>query len=320
VLTSQITVAFFVVGLQLMVPLLWVALGEILTEQAGVLNVGVEGVMLLGAFFAAFLGIATGSVYFALLGALGAGVVFGLVLAFLYVKAGTDQIVTGLVFNIFALGLTSVLYSAYLGGKVGPTLGRVGVNVFTAPFADIPLLGAVLTGQNALFFVVLALAAVVWFLLRKTWWGVYARAASERPAALETTGISVIRVRIPAVAAGCVLAALGGAALVLNSSGGFVPGMTSGRGFIALGVVVLARWRPSFAILAASLFGFAQALQFLGARIDALGAIPAPFWLAFPYVVTVVLIGLLPGSRYPSAVGVPFSKSILGRSMAKAHA
>jgi simple sugar transport system permease protein len=168
--------------------------------------------------------------------------------------------------------------------------------------------GEVLSKQNVMFYAGLVLAGVVWYLLRRTWWGLYARAASERPMAAESAGLDVWRLRYPAVIVGCLLSSLAGAALVLGTSGGFTPGMTVGRGFIALGVVVLARWRPLWVVLGATLFGMTQGFQFLAGRLTALEAVPGQVWLALPYVATVVAVVFAPGSRYPAAIGLPYKR------------
>lgn len=303
-LTEALVVAFFVVGLQLMVPILWAALGETLMEQSGILNVGVEGVMLIGAVATALAGVGTGHLGAAVAAGVGAGLLCGAVLAGLYVKLGSDQIVTGLMFNIFALGLTGVLHSRFLGGRVGPTLPRLDVGVL----GSVPGIGPVLSSQNVLLYASLCAAVAVSFALRHTWWGLYARASGQRPAAVEAAGIDVRSIRYPAVVFGCALSAIGGTTLVLGTSGGFVPGMTSGRGFIALGVVVLARWRPSLIVLAASLFGLTQAFQFIGRRLDLLAEVPAQLWLALPYLLTITMVTLAAGSRYPAAVGIPYRR------------
>jgi simple sugar transport system permease protein len=303
-LTEALVIAFFVIGIQLMVPILWAALGETLSEQAGVLNVGIEGVMLIGAFVTALLTVEVGNVWLSLLAAVGAGLACGIVLAVLYVRLGTDQIVTGLLFNIFALGLTGTLHSLYLGGQNGPTLSEIELPLI----GNVKWVGEVLSQQNIMLYGGLAMAFVVYWLLRRTWWGLYARAAGERPLAAESGGLNVWRLRYPAVILGCLLASLGGASLVLSTSGAFVPGMTAGRGFIALGVVVLAKWRPGLVVLASLLFGLTQGLQFLGGRLDALESIPDQFWLALPYIVTVLAVVFAPGSRYPAAVGIPYRR------------
>jgi simple sugar transport system permease protein len=301
-LTEALVVAFFVIGIQLMVPIVLAALGEAITEKAGVLNVGVEGVMLIGAFATAFIGITRGDALLAVLAAVGAGLVFGLVLSYLYVSRGTDQIVTGLMFNIFAVGLTGTLHSLYLAGQNGRTLGGVDL----PGIGSIPWIGEILSKQNLMLYLAILSALGVSYLLNHTWYGLYARAAGERPLAAESGGLDVRRLRYPAVVSGCVLAALGGSALVLSTSGGFVPGMTAGRGFIAMGVVVLAKWRPRWIFVHALGFGLTQGLQFLAGQLTALAFLPRQFWVALPYLVTVLAVVFAPGSRYPAAVGIPY--------------
>lgn len=303
--TEALMLAFFVIGIQLMVPIVLAALGEAVAEKAGVLNVGIEGMMLIGAFATAFMGIRQGSAALGILLAVVVGCVFGGVLAYLYVNRGTDQIVTGLMFNIFAFGLTGTLHSLYLAGQNGETLSGI-----TIPgIGSIPWVGEILNKQNLMLYMAILMALAVWYLLNRTWYGLYATAAGERPMAAESGGLDVLRLRYPAVIIGCVLAALGGSALVLSTSGGFVPGMTAGRGFIALGVVVLAKWRPSRIMFFALGFGLIQGLQFLAAQVAALDALPKQFWVALPYLVTVIAVVFAPGSTYPAAVGIPYRRA-----------
>ncbi|MFH1331267.1 MAG: ABC transporter permease [Actinomycetota bacterium] len=301
-LTEDIVLGFFIIGIQLMVPILLAALGEAITEKSGVLNVGIEGVMIVGAFATAFAGINSGNAIVGILAGVGSGILTGAILAFFYVYRGTDQIVTGLMFNLLATGFTGVLHSTFLAGKNGPTLPLVRI-----PGIDrIPWLGPITSQQNAMLYVGIALAFVVHFFLYRTWWGLYTRSAGERPTAAESGGLNIKRLRAPAVIIGCAVAATGGSALVLSTSGGFVPGMTAGRGFIALGVVVLARWRPAWVLLCALGFGLSQGLQFLATKVDALAVLPGQFWIALPYAVTLVVVVFAPGSRYPAAVGIPY--------------
>lgn len=304
-LTEAIIIAFFVIGIQLAVPILIAALGETVTEKSGVLNVGIEGVMLIGAFTTAFVGIEVGNVPLAIAAGGMSGVASGVVLAFLYVNRGTDQIVTGLMFNILAIGLTGTLHSLYLAGQNGPTLPEWEIPLIS----DIKWFGEVIGEQNAMLYIGLTMAYVVYRLLHRTWWGLYVRSVGERPLAAESGGLDVLRLRYPAVVIGSVLAALGGAALVMSTSGAFVPGMTAGRGFIALGVVVLAKWRPTLVVLFALGFGLIQGLQFLAGQLDALESIPTQFWVALPYLVTVVAVVFAPGSTYPAAVGIPYRQA-----------
>tara|TARA_B100000029_G_scaffold229595_1_gene227122 strand:- start:1200 stop:2123 length:924 start_codon:yes stop_codon:yes gene_type:complete len=303
-LTEAIFIAFFVIGIQLAVPLLLAGLGELVQEKSGVLNIGIEGVMLIGAFTTAFIGIETGSPYLALLAGGLVGILCGVTLAFLYVYRGTDQIVTGLMFNIFAFGLTGTLHGLFLGGQVGPTLPAIQI-----PFlSDIKWLGSIINQQNMMLYLGLIFMIFVYWIMQKTWWGLYARTAGERPLAAESGGLNVLRLRYPAVIIGSILSSLGGAALVLGTSGGFVPGMTAGRGFIALGVVVLARWKPVLVLVFALAFGLTQGLQFLGGRLNVLSDIPPQLWTALPYIMTVVAVVFAPGSTYPAAVGIPYKR------------
>ena len=303
-LTEAIVIAFFVTGLQLMVPILLAALGEIVSERSGVLNVGIEGTMLIGALATAITGVKTESVSLALVVGALAGAASGVVLAFLYVTRGTDQIVTGLLFNIFALGLTGLLRDRFIGGQIGPTLSPLKIPLL----GDIPKVGEVLNGQNFVFWFTLLLTGAVFYLMHRTWWGLYARAAGERPHATESGGLDVHSLRFPAVVLGNAFAGFAGAALVMSSAGGFVPGMTEGRGFIALGVVVVARWNPFLALAASTLFGLTQALQFVAGRLDRFDDVPDEIWLAMPYVATILAVLLSRGSRYPAAVGIPWRR------------
>jgi simple sugar transport system permease protein len=298
------TVAVFSLGIALMVPMLWAALGETLIERSGVLNVGVEGVLLIGAFSAAVGVNYGGSLYVGLLIALGAGLACGLVLALLYVRLGTDQIVTGILFNVFAFGLTTTLAAKWVSAS----------EVTSFPTYDIPGLGAIpylgeiLFEHDVLVYAAFLAAPVVFWLLHRTWFGLYARAASEHPRAAESAGLSVWRLRYVAVVLGCMLTAVGGVVLFSNS-GGFVSGLSNGRGFIALAIVVLARWNPFLIVGASLLFGVAQALQFQSQNLGPVEHVPSDIMIALPYAVTIVAVVFARGSRYPAAIGIPFRPS-----------
>jgi simple sugar transport system permease protein len=298
----NVTVSIFAIGVALMAPILWAALGEAVVEQSGVLNIGIEGVMLIAAFSAAIGYRYGGSLYVGLLLAIASGIASGVFLCIPYVRLGADQIVTGIVFNVLAIGLTTTLYEKYLGGGVARTFPDVEI----PGLADVPWLGEILFRQNALVYAAFLAAPLVFYLVYRTWFGLYARAAAEHPRAAESAGLDVWRLRYPAVVLGCTLTAMAGATLVLSTSGGFVPGMTEGRGFIALAVVVLARWNPFAVIAACLLFGVTQALQFQVQNLGPLADVPSDFVLAAPYVVTILAVVFARGSRYPAACGVPF--------------
>jgi ABC-type uncharacterized transport system permease subunit len=294
----------FALGVALMVPMLWAAYGETLMEKAGVLNVGIEGVMLIGAFSAA-LGVTYGGSIYAGLGfAIAAGLLSGIVLALLYVRIGTDQIVTGIMFNIFALGLTTTLAVEFVTATEVTSFPRLEI----PGASEIPFLGEVVFSHDILVYAAFLAAPVVFYVLHRTWYGLYARAASEYPRATEAAGLDVWRLRYVAVIAGCVLTAIGGVAL-FSSSGGFVSGLTNGRGFIALAIVILARWNPYWILAASLLFGVSQALQFQADRLGPLEHVPEDFLVAIPYVVTIVAVVIARASRYPAAVGIPYRPS-----------
>ena len=294
----------FALGVALMIPLLWAAYGETIIEKAGILNVGIEGVMLFGAFAAALGVSTTGSIYVGLGFGVVAGVLCGLVLALLYVRLGTDQIVTGIMFNILAFGLTTTLAVKFVTATQVKSFAEVDV----PGLADLPFFGEVLFRQDVLVFAAFLTAPVVFYLLHRTWYGLYARSASEFPRATESAGLDVWGLRYVAVVFGCVLTAIGGVAL-FASAGGFVSGLTNGRGFIALAIVILARWNPYWVVAASLLFGVSQALQFQADRLGPLAEIPPNLLIAAPYVVTIVAVVVARASRYPAAVGIPFRPS-----------
>jgi len=304
--TRQVVETVLSSGALLSAPLLWAALGEAINEQAGVINVGIEGVMLFGAFGAAvgvqhFHSLAAG-----LVAGAATGLLSGVILSYLYVNRGTDQIVTGILFNILILGATTALYEKYLSAVVPsmsfhpahiPLLGRI------------PVVGPSLFYQPVLSYAVLACALIVLYLMRRTWVGLHLRAVGERPEVGDSVGLSVVRLRWFALVCGCVLTAIGGAALVLTQTGGFIPDVTSGQGYIALAIVILARWNPAGAILAAALFGFAAALQFQLQSTAAVAFVPRDVWLSVPYVLTLLVVVVTAGAGYPRGVGVPYRRS-----------
>jgi ABC-type uncharacterized transport system permease subunit len=296
-------------GVALMVPLLWASLGELITEQAGVINVGVEGVMLIGSFGMA-LGLLKGgsSLWVGLVVALGMGLVCGLILSILYVRLGTDQIVTGILFNVAALGLTTTLAQKYVPVNHVQSFR----NLKIPGLGDIPRLGDIFFNQNVLVYAAFIAAPIVFYVVRRTWFGLYARAAAEHPKATEAAGLNVWALRYAAVITGCGLVGIGGAALT-SVAGAFIPGGTNGRGFIALAVVVLGRWNPFAVVAGALLFGVCVSLAQEAQSIPGIDHIPASFLLMSPYVVTIIAVIFARGSRYPPAIGVPYRPSSKSR-------
>lgn len=289
---------------RLATPLIYAAIGEVFTERSGVLNIGLEGIMLMGAF-AGFAGtFYTGSLILGLLIALGSGLLSGLLFALFTVTIKANQIVVGAAMNLVGLGLTGFLYRALFAGKAQ------GIQTFTPleiPWlSDIPLVGEVLFRHNILVYGTVILMVAASFVLYRTAFGLSTRSVGEHPRAADTVGINVVRMRYVGVLIGTTLTALGGAYLTMAHTNQFVEGLTTGRGFIALAVVVFGRWSPKGAFWASLLFGFFFALQL---RLQAVAdlAIPYQFLQALPYVMTLlVLISLRGRAAMPKALGVPY--------------
>jgi simple sugar transport system permease protein len=255
-----------------------------------------------GAFCCALAYNDTGNVGAAILITVAAGVVTGLLLSIVYVRLGGDQIVIGILFTLVCIALTTLLSQELLTGVEPRALSSALIPVLS----DIPYVGPILFEHDPLVYSAFLCAPVVWYLMRRTWFGLHARAIADHPRAGEAAGLNVRGIRYAALIVGCTLTAMGGATLVLSTSGGFQVNMTNGRGYIALAVVVLARWNPFAAALAALTFGTAQALQFVVQDLGPLGAVHSDIWLMLPYLVTLVAVVFARGSRYPAACGIPY--------------
>ena len=289
---------------RLATPLIYASIGEVFTERSGVLNIGLEGIMLMGAF-AGFTGtFYTGSLMIGLLVALASGLLSGLLFAIFTVTIKANQIVVGAALNLIGLGLTGFLYRALFAGK------SQGIEAFPPLeipiLSDIPVVGEILFRHNILVYGTIVLVLVASFVLYRTAFGLSTRSVGEHPRAADTVGINVTRMRYVGVLIGTTLTALGGAYLTMAHTNQFVEGLTTGRGFIALAVVVFGRWSPKGAFWASLLFGFFFALQL---RLQAMSdlAIPYQFLQALPYVMTLlVLISLRGRAAVPKALGVPY--------------
>ncbi len=293
-----------ILGLGLATPVIWATLGELVAEQSGVINAGIEGVMLGAALIATIAYHHTESYLLSTLIALAAGIVTGGFLSFLYVTRGVNQIITGIMFNLAVLGATTAVFVKY--DYLAHSRVPVASSVAIPGLEKIPLLGPVLFDQNAFVYASYVMVFVVLYLMRHTWLGLAMRAAGEHPQAVEAAGINVWRVRHIAVIIGCALPAIGGATLVLATVGGFAPGMTAGQGFVALGVVVLARWNPIAVFGGALLFGSAEAIQYQAQNIPLIDSVPTEFLIIIPYVVTILAVVFARGSQYPRAAAAPY--------------
>ncbi len=287
-------------------PLTLGALGGILCERAAVINIAIEGMMLMAAFTGALMGSVVGLWGGLFLGVL-SGALMGAVLAVLSIKYQVDQIIGGTFINILALGLTSFLSASVLSDS--QNLNDPGVfQVIEIPvLSKIPFIGPLLFAQNIFVYLMLILVGVLTFFLFRTRWGLRTRAVGEHPRAADTVGINVFRTRYRSVIMGGAMAGLAGSFLTLGSVGRFDENMTNGVGFIALAAVIFGRWHPMGAFAAALIFGFSQALRDRLGLLDT--PIPSEFLLMIPYLVTILAVaGLVGRSRAPAADGQPYTK------------
>ncbi|MDX1436390.1 MAG: ABC transporter permease [Anaerolineales bacterium] len=289
------------------IPLILGALCGLMGERSGVINIGIEGQMLMAAFIGFMVNVWTGNLVLAALAGVAAGALLGLLLGFFSITLKMDQIIGGTVINILAIGLTGFFFTVGLSteGKISP--------LSFGPLSEIPFFGPVLFTHPPITYLTFIIVILVHYLLFYTRWGLRSRSVGEHPRAADTVGINVFRTRYINVILGGCLAGLAGAFLSLEAVGTFDRGMTNGRGFIALAVMIMGRWTPMGALAAALLFGFATAaqnqLQFFNINIQ------HQFVGMLPYVLTIVVLavaGLWPGllgrGRPPAAVGQPYTK------------
>lgn len=282
-------------------PLALAALGEVVVERAGVINISLEGIVLGGAF-----GALVGATHGGVIGGFAAGIASGMVIAaifaaFTIVWLRADQIITGTAVSLLSLGLTGTLYRA-LYGATGAALSITTSGPLRIPgLASIPVIGTGLFNQPITTYVAYACVPAIWWWMFRTHAGLALRAVGESPAAAAAAGVDTRRVRLFAVMFGAALGGLAGATLVLSQAGTFAENMSAGRGFIAIAIVVLGRWHPVGAALAALVFGAASALQFL---LQSLGlALPYQLFLALPYVLTLAALAGVAGKvRAPAAL------------------
>jgi general nucleoside transport system permease protein len=293
-------------SLALAVPLVFGALGGVLGERAGVVNIAIDGQLLFGAFAAAVVSSMTGSPWPGLLAAAVAGALVALVLGLFAISYFVDQIIVGVVLNVLVIGITSFLFSQVLAPNAADLNTSARFKVVPIPvLGDIPLIGPILFRQTPVVYLLYIAVAVVTFALYRTRWGLRVRAVGEHPMAADTVGIKVNRTRYRTILIAGAVAGLGGAFYTLVSVPQFNREMTGGAGYIALAAVIFGKWDPIRATLAALLFGFASNLQGV---LSVIGSnVPSQFMLMLPYVVTIFAVaGLVGRSRPPAADGVPY--------------
>jgi ABC-type uncharacterized transport system permease subunit len=282
------------------------ALGGVISERSGVVNIAMEGMMLTGAFFTVVADLAWHNPWLATLVAMVAGGLMALIHAVVSIRFRADQIVSGIAINIFAAGLTLFLVNRIYGlqdvGHVGPSELLPNVEI---PILDqIPFLGHVFSGQNVVVYVALVVLVVVQVVLFRTRLGLRIRAVGEHPQAADTAGINVYAIRYGAVITSGILSGLSGAFLAIGVSNTFVPNMTDGRGYIALAAMIFGKWRPMGAFVACLIFGLGQAIYDNNSIIH----VSQYFLSMLPYILTlVVLAGLVGRSSPPAADGIPYS-------------
>lgn len=283
-------------------PLVLGAMCGLIGERSGIINIGIEGQMLMAAFIGFLVNVWTGNLLVAVLMGMGSGALLGLLLAFMSVTLKIDQIIGGTVINIIATGLTGYFYQVGLTtkGKLSPIpLGKL---------AELPLIGRALFNNPPITYTAILLVFLVHYVLFSTRWGLRTRAVGEHPRAADTVGVNVYLTRYVNVVIGGAIAGLGGVFLTLEAVGSFERLMTNGRGFVALAVMIFGKWTPIGSWGAALLFGLASAIQtqiqFAG-RVE----IPHQFIGMLPYLLTIiVLAGVVGRSRPPAAEGIPYEK------------
>lgn len=297
----------------LAVPLAFGALSGVLSERAGVINIAIEGQLLFGAFGAALVGSLLGNVWAGLIAAPLVAVLMGALLALFAVGYQVQQIIVGVVLNVFAVGITSFFFGSVMSENPGMFNSPMRLPTLRIPLlADIPLIGSALFEQNILVYLMWVIVAVLTIALFRTRWGLRVRAVGEHPRAADTVGIKVNPTRWSNVLLGSAVAGLGGAMLTIGTGVAFGEDMSAGKGYIALAAMILGRYHPVGALLAALTFAFADSLQLrLGTMSAAEGgvSIPGDFLLMLPYVVALFAVaGVVGRVRVPAADGIPYVK------------
>ena len=288
-------------------PILLAAIGETINEKAGILNLGIEGIMFFGAFVGFFVADKTGSLWIGLIFAILSGVLAGLLMGLLSVTLGVNQHVSGLGITLLLTGLSLFGFRLEYGGSSTPP----SIEPFQqlTPLANVPILGTLLQQYAFTYVAFLVIVPLAWWLLYKTRFGLHIRAVGENPEAVDAAGVNVATIRYSALAIGGGLMAAGGAFLSLASLGAFSHGIISGRGWVAIAIVIFGNWVPLKCMFGALIFGGANALQL---RLQALGFnLPIPYesFLAFPYIVTIIALVIAGrNASYPAAPLKPYRR------------
>ena len=307
--------------LRVSVPLILCALAGVLCERSGVIDLGLEGKMLMTAFATAAVGVVTGSLPLALAASIAVGLTLSMLHGYACVTHRGDQVVLGMAITMTAAGLSVVLGIAWFaqGGQTPPVPEPVRLSRWFVGagevVAQVPVVGKALSlaffGHNLMVYGALLLVGLVWWLLYRTRFGLRLRAAGENPNMVDAAGVSVKGLRYQALALNGAMAALAGSYLVLAQNPSFIPNMTAGRGYMALAALIFGKWHPVGALWACLLFGFLDAvsIRLQGVAMPGIGQVPVQFIQALPYLLTVVLLaGFIGKSVAPAALGRPYVK------------
>lgn len=292
-------------GIRLATPYLYASIGETIGQMSGVLNLGVDGVMLMGAYVAFFVALRTGSLSLGLIAAAGIGAVFGLIMAFISVTLKAEQGISGIGLYLFGLGLSTFLF--------GVTIRNVqtidGFPDLAIPgLSRIPVIGEIFFQHNILVYVAFALVPIAWFVLNKTPFGLKVRAVGQNPEAADSLGVNVGRVRYLTVTLGGMFSGIAGASLSIALLNTFQQNLTNGMGFIAVALVYFGGWRVSGVLLGALLFSTVNAIQ-LWLQVKGV-SIPSDFLLMMPYIVTIIVLAAMAKRRVnaPAALNKRFER------------
>ena len=308
-------------SLRLSTPLLLACLAGLFSERAGIFDIGLEGKMLAAAFAAGAISAVTGSVWIGLAAGIAASLALALLHGLASITLRGNQLISGVAINFLASGLTALIGQNWfgMGGQTPQLQASQRFLGITWPFVDqiaaVPLLGPiykhVISGHNIIVYAALAAVPLTWWILNRTRFGLRLRAVGENPAAVDTAGVSVVRLRYAAVLIAGVLCGIAGAYLSTAMAAGFNREMTAGKGFIALAALIFAKWRPWPALCACLLFGLLEAIgiRYQAITIPGLGVVPVQFMQALPYILTVVILAGFVGKAIPpKAGGRPYVK------------